>query len=33
MADEAKELWLNKMALATVILAVCATLSTFKGGG
>ena len=33
MADEIKEPWLNKMALATVILAVCATLSTFKGGG
>ena len=33
MAEEIKEPWLNKMALATVILAVCATLSTFKGGG
>ena len=33
MAEEKKEPWLNKMALATVILAVCATLSTFKGGG
>lgn len=32
MADEQKEPWLNRMALATVILAVCATLSTFKGG-
>ena len=32
MADEKKEPWLNHMALATVILAVCATLSTFKGG-
>jgi hypothetical protein len=32
MADEKKEPWLNQMALATVILAVCATLSTFKGG-
>jgi|GWRWMinimDraft_15_1066023.scaffolds.fasta_scaffold37834_1 hypothetical protein len=31
MADEQKEPWLNHMALATVILAVCATLSTFKG--
>ena len=33
MAEEIKESWLNQMALATVILAVCATLSTFKGGG
>lgn len=33
MAEEKKELWLNYLALATVILAVCATLSTFKGGG
>lgn len=33
MADEKKEPWMNHMALATVILAVCATLSTFKGGG
>jgi hypothetical protein len=32
MAEEKKEPWLNRMALATVILAVCATLSTFKGG-
>lgn len=31
MADEQKEPWLNHMALATVVLAVCATLSTFKG--
>ena len=31
MADEPKEPWLNHMALATVVLAVCATLSTFKG--
>ena len=30
---EAKEKWLNYLALSTVILAVCATLSTFKGGG
>lgn len=29
---EQKEPWLNQMALATVIFAVCATLSTFKGG-
>jgi hypothetical protein len=33
MADEKKEPWLNLLALTTVILAVCATLSTFKGGG
>jgi hypothetical protein len=32
MSEEKKEPWLNHMALATVILAVCATLSTFKGG-
>jgi hypothetical protein len=33
MAEEKKEAWLNYLALMTVILAVCATLSTFKGGG
>jgi len=33
MAEEKKEAWLNFLALTTVILAVCATLSTFKGGG
>ena len=33
MTEEKKEKWLNYLALATVILAVCATLSTFKGGG
>ena len=33
MADEKKERWLNWLALTTVILAVCATFSTFKGGG
>ncbi|MEN6624559.1 MAG: DUF4337 domain-containing protein [Smithella sp.] len=33
MAEESKEKWLNYLALTTVILAVCATLSTFKGGG
>jgi hypothetical protein len=27
------EAWLNYLALTTVIFAVCATLSTFKGGG
>lgn len=33
MTEEKKEPWFNHMALVTVILAVCATLSTFKGGG
>ncbi|MBV1776719.1 DUF4337 domain-containing protein [Burkholderiaceae bacterium DAT-1] len=33
MAEDKKEPWVNYMALTTVILAVCATLSTFKGGG
>jgi hypothetical protein len=33
MSTEQKEPWINQLALATVILAVCATLSTFKGGG
>src|SRR5690349_9691202 len=33
MAEEKKEPWMTQMALATVILAVGATLSTFKGGG
>jgi hypothetical protein len=33
MAEETKERWLNYLALTTVILAVCATLSTFRGGG
>ena len=33
MTEEKKESWLNYLALTTVILAVCATLSTFKGGG
>ena len=33
MAEEKKETWLNWLALTTVIFAVCATLSTFKGGG
>lgn len=31
MADENKAPWLNYLALTTVILAVCATLSTFRG--
>lgn len=33
MAEEKKEKWLNYVALMTVVLAVCATLSTFKAGG
>lgn len=33
MAEEKKEPWLNYLALSTVILAVCATLATFKGSG
>lgn len=33
MPEDKKEPWLNYLALSTVILAVCATLSTFKGGG
>jgi hypothetical protein len=33
MADEKKEPWLNYLALTTVLFAVCATLSTLKGGG
>jgi heme/copper-type cytochrome/quinol oxidase subunit 4 len=33
MADEKKEKWTNYLAITTVIIAVCATLSTFKGGG
>ena len=33
MAEEQKEKWLNYLALTTVIFAVCATLSTFKGAG
>ena len=32
MADEKKESWLNYLALTTVVLAVCATMSTFRGG-
>jgi len=32
VAEEKKEPWLNYLALTTVIFAVCATLSTFKGG-
>jgi len=33
VAEEKKEPWLNYLALTTVIFAVCATLSTLKGGG
>jgi len=33
MVDENKAPWLNYLALTTVIVAVCATLATFKGGG
>jgi hypothetical protein len=33
MSDDRKEPWLNYLALTTVIIAVCATLATFKGGG
>ncbi|MCG6552728.1 MAG: DUF4337 domain-containing protein [Candidatus Magnetominusculus sp. LBB02] len=33
MAEEKKEPWLNYLAMTTVIFAVLATLSTFKGGG
>ena len=31
MTEEPKDKWFNYLALTTVILAVCATLSTFKG--
>jgi hypothetical protein len=33
MSDDKKEPWLNYMAFTTVIFALFATLSTFKGGG
>jgi hypothetical protein len=33
MSEEKKEPWLNYLALSTVVLAVCATLATFRGGG
>lgn len=33
MADDKKEKWMNYLAMTTVIFAVGATLSTFKGGG
>jgi hypothetical protein len=32
MAEEKKEPWLSYLALTTVVFAVCATLSTLKGG-
>ena len=33
MAEDKKERWLTYMAVTTVLIAVAATLSTFKGGG
>ncbi|MDQ5987417.1 MAG: hypothetical protein CSYNP_03157 [Syntrophus sp. SKADARSKE-3] len=33
MTEEPKEKWLNYLAMTTIIFAVCATLSTFKGAG
>jgi len=33
MSEEKKEKWTTYMAISTVIIVVCATLSTFKGGG
>ena len=33
MAEEKKEKWTTYLAITTVLFAVCATLSTFKGGG
>jgi hypothetical protein len=33
MAEDKKEPWLNYLALTTIVLAVCATMATFKGGG
>lgn len=32
MADESKPKWLNYVSASTIVFAVCATLSTFKGG-
>lgn len=32
MSEEKKEPWLNYLAMTTIIFAICATLSTFKGG-
>jgi hypothetical protein len=33
MAEEKKEFWQNYLSITTVIMAVCATLATFKAGG
>ncbi len=33
MAEDKKEKWVTYLSFTTVIIAVCATLSTFKGGG
>jgi heme/copper-type cytochrome/quinol oxidase subunit 4 len=33
MAESKKERWNDYLAITTVLIAVCATLSTFKGGG
>lgn len=33
MAEEKKEKWMTYMAITTILIAVAATLSTFKGGG
>lgn len=33
MAEEKKEKWFTYMAITTILIAVTATLSTFKGGG
>lgn len=33
MAEEKKEKWTTWLAISTVVIVVCATLSTFKGGG
>ena len=33
MAEEKKEKWTTYMAITTILIAVAATLSTFKGGG
>jgi hypothetical protein len=33
MTDDNKEKWTSYLAMTTILIAVCATLSTFKGGG
>jgi hypothetical protein len=33
MAEDKKEKWMTYMAITTILIAVAATLSTFKGGG